>query len=79
MLLEIILSIVASVVIGLVWYSKSVFGSVWLRHLYGDAADKWPACPQGAMLFTAAGNAAAMILLAHLFRYSKQQRVSVCN
>lgn len=72
MLLGIILSFVASGVIGTVWYSKSVFGSAWLRHCFGDA-HKCPACPQGwdenngAMLFTAVGNAATMILLASLF------------
>jgi len=67
MLLGIILSFLSSVVIGTVWYSKSVFGSVWLRHRYGDS-DKWPECPQGAMKFTALGSACAMIVLANLFR-----------
>jgi len=67
MLLGIILSFVASGAIGTLWYSKSVFGTVWLRHSYGDAS-KWPDCPQGAMWVTAAGSACTMILLANLFR-----------
>ena len=67
MLLGIILSFVASGVIGTVWYSKSVFGSVWLRHCYGDA-NKCPECPQGAMMFTALGSAGTMIMLANLLR-----------
>jgi len=69
MLLEIILSLLASLAIGTVWYSKSVFGPVWLRYRFGDS-DKWPKCahPQGAMTFIALGSAGIMILLANLFR-----------
>ena len=65
MLLGIILSFVASFVIGTVWYSESVFGSVWLRHCRDS---KNPECPPGAMMFTALGSAGTMILLASLFR-----------
>ena len=65
MLLGIILSFVASVAIGTVWYSKSVFGSVWLRHC---SDNKCPECPPGAMIVTALGSASTMILLANLFR-----------
>jgi len=72
MLLGIILSFVASGAIGTVWYSKSAFGSVWVRHCR-DA--KNPECPPGAMMFTALGSAGTMILLARLFRYAS----STCN
>jgi len=65
MLLGIILSSVASGVIGRAWYSKSVFGSVWLRHCRDS---KNPECPPGAMMYTALGSAGTMILLAVLFR-----------
>jgi len=67
MVLGIILSFLASGVIGTLWYSKSVFGSIWMRHHYGDT-DKWPECPQGAMMLTALGSAGTMIVLANLFR-----------
>jgi len=66
MLLGIILSFAASAAIGSVWFSKSAFGSTWMRHYYGD---RWQQqCPKGAMVVTMLGSAGTMIMLASLFR-----------
>jgi hypothetical protein len=61
----VILSVIAAMVVGFIWYSKGVFGTVWMR-LAGLDSDKMKKGMVGPMLATVVGAFFTAYILAHM-------------
>lgn len=61
----IILAVVAAMIIGFVWYSKGVFGTVWMR-LAGLDSEKMKKGMAGPMLATVIGALITSYILAYM-------------